>query len=174
MRLTTFNVIVLFLILSMLISACGPAATPLPGGDSQPPATVESSVSEPAESEDVDADIVGESDVPTGEPQPSVASDSPLARVPENVPIMDGAYDAKVSGSGLQINYKVSGSVSEVVEYYQIRLAELGWESAGPPDTAVGATALMLRKNADDNRLSINLQYNPNGLFTVVSLVVTR
>jgi hypothetical protein len=166
--------LVLLLILALTLSACAPASQPAPTADSMAPATADPNEGAPAdESGPLEGDAVA-TEPPAGESQPVAADDSPLGRVPANVPIMDGAYDTKVSGSGLQITYKVSGSVNEVVEFYQIRLADLGWESAGPPDTAVGATALMLRKNAEDNRLSINLQYNPTGLFTVVSLVVTR
>lgn len=149
------------LILTLLLAACTPAAQTPPPSQFQPGEATPT------------LEAGGESGtggaVETGG-EPSTGETG----VADDIPLPQGYYDANISSDGGQIVYKVGGSSEEVVQYYQDTLPEFGWEMAGPSDTVIGNTALMLRENADADRLSINMQYNPNAGFTVVTLVITR
>lgn len=162
--------IALLMILIIAMTACLPDPVPPPpipdsSGSGETDGGDQSATETPENGE-------GTEDVSTGDSEPP--PDTPASRIAADVPILEGAYDMNVSGSGLQITYKVGLDVDSVVFFYQEQLASLGWESAGPSDTAVGATALMLRKNAANDRISINMQFNPNASFTVVTLVINR
>jgi hypothetical protein len=161
MRSKSSLVLGLVLILTLLLAACRPAVQTPPPSQFQPgeaTPTVEAG-GEPGTGGEIE---------PGGEPSTGETG------VAEDIPLPEGYYDANVSSDGGQIVYKVGGSSEEVVQYYQDTLPEFGWEMAGPADTVIGNTALMLRENSDADRLSINMQYNPNAGFTVVTLVITR
>ncbi len=95
-------------------------------------------------------------------------------QAPEDVPLMDGAYEVSIERDGTQIKYKVDTEVQTVVDFYHEVLPSLGWEIKGPPDSVVGSIASMLRKNANNDQLTINMQYNPNAQFTVVTIAISR
>ncbi len=105
-------------------------------------------------------------------PTESAAVDKNQA--PEDVPLMDGAYEISIERNGTQIKYKVDAEVQAVVDFYHDVLPPLGWEIKGPPDSVVGSIASMLRKNANGDQLSINMQYNPNAQFTIVTIAISR
>jgi hypothetical protein len=147
----------IILILSMVLSACVPAA------QTPPPSEISGGTESGGETE-------GEAGT-GGEEEPTEPADTGLA---EDIPLPEGYYDESISSDGKQIVFKVAGTSEETVAFYQTKLEEMGWLMAGPTDTAVGSTALMLRTNENGDRLSINMQYNPNANFTVVTLVVTR
>lgn len=166
MRPRSFIVFGLVLILTLLFAACRPAVQTPPPSQFQTPSAATAPSSGGSE------ENVG--DVGTGGEEESggqVTGDTP--QVAEDVPLPEGIYDTNISSDGGQIVYKVGGESQDVVQYYQDILPGLGWEEVGQ-DTVIGNTALMSRENADGDRLSINMQYNPNAGFTVVTLVITR
>jgi hypothetical protein len=157
----------MLLVLALLVSACRPAfQTPPPsqftGGES-PTATTDSG-SEPVTGSETEEG--GAEELPT-----ETTGDS---RIPEDVPLPEGYYDENISRDGGQLVFKVAGTASDVVSFYQELLPQYGWELSASQDTSVGNTALLYRTNEQGDRLSINMQYNPNAQFTVVTLVVTR
>lgn len=93
---------------------------------------------------------------------------------PEDVPIMDGAYKLQAVRKGLNVVYQVEGTIQDVVSFYQDELPNYGWEIAGPPDSAIGAIATMLRENAAGDRLAINMQANEIGGFIRLTITITR
>ncbi|RMF47842.1 MAG: hypothetical protein D6755_04605, partial [Anaerolineae bacterium] len=154
----------LVLVLALILAACGGSATPAP--KAQPSGGNETSV--PASSG-------GEEAAPTeASPAESPAAAEPASEQPQDVPVMEGAYDLSVERSGTQMRYKVDSDVQTVVDFYHGILPSLGWEIKGPPDSVVGNIASMLRENAAGDRLSINMQYNPNAQFTVVTIAISR
>ncbi len=160
-----FSILALLVLLTLVLAACGggsaaPTSAPAPsgnsgGGDVAAPTAAESSAG-------------GES-AATEPPAPPPANEAPA-----DVPLMDGAYDVDIQRGGTQITYKVDADVQTVVDFYHEVLPPLGWEIKGPPDSVVGNIASMLRKNATDEQLSINMQYNPNAQFTVVTIALSR
>lgn len=162
-----FIVFGFILILTLLFAACTPAAqTPPPsqfqGGEETAPQATSEQVSAGGE-------------VGTGGEAATGGEGTTNGQHPaDDIPLPEGYYDTNMSSDGGQIVYKVGGTSEDVVKYYQDILPEFGWDMAGPADTVIGNTALMLRENADADRLSINMQYNPNAGFTVVTLVITR
>lgn len=163
------------LALLLVLAACTRAPeTPPPseftsGGSEQNNSEVEP----PPESGNGEAGTGGEGTT-TEESQPENSGNGDaFSNVEEDLPIPQGAYDPNISSTGHQIVFKVGGRTDQIVEYYGERLAEAGWETAGP-DTVIGNTAIMVRTKPNGDRLSINMQYNPNADFTVITLVVTR
>ena len=96
------------------------------------------------------------------------------AEVPDDIPIMPGAYRLQVARSGSQITYQVDGDIPPVVEFYQQQLETLGWQMTRSPDSVVGAIAAMARTNEAGDSLTINMQYNPNGDFVVIAIAILR
>lgn len=146
----------LILLLALLLGACGLKATPTPKPTPVVPAGGESSG--------------GESGGETAEAAPTTNG----LQVPEDVPIMPGAYKLQVLRHGTQIVYQVDGSIDDVLSFYQTELEKLGWQMAGPPDSAVGSIATMLRQNEAGDKLSINMQHNPLGNFVSINIAVVR
>lgn len=94
--------------------------------------------------------------------------------VPEDVPIMEGANKLQVVRKGTNVVYQVDGTVQDLVSFYQDELPNYGWEMAGPPDSAIGAIATMLRENAAGERLAINMQANEVGGFVRLTITIAR
>lgn len=165
-RLNLLKLLCVILIVATVVVACTPAAqTPPPSQFSGGGQTTEGVSQEPGA-----ADELGQGG-DTGTESGGASAGEGFA---DDIPLPVGYYDENISQESGQINYKVAGTAEDVVAFYQEKLPEFGWDLAGPKDTAVGNTALMLRKNANGDSLSINMQYNQNGQFTVVTLVVSR
>jgi hypothetical protein len=94
--------------------------------------------------------------------------------VPPDVPVMPGAYALDVFSSGTQINFKVDGSVEDVMAYYSAELEALGWMPTRAPDSAIGVIGAMSRENEAGDKVSLTLSYNGNGDFVTVLIAVSR
>ncbi len=159
-----FSILAFLVLLTLVLTACGggaptsaPASSGSAGGEeAAPPPTA------------------AESGSAGGETATEPPAAPPANEAPADVPLMDGAYDIDIQRSGTQITYKVDADVQSVVDFYHEVLPPLGWEIKGPPDSVVGNIASMLRKNAADEQLTINMQYNPNAQFTVVTIALSR
>ncbi len=101
------------------------------------------------------------------------ATESSKNGVPEDVPIMPGAYELQVA-TALNLSYKVDATIQEVVDYYQGEFPNYGWDVINNPDTVVGAMAQMSRSNTNGDRLIFSLQNNPIANFTSVTIYITR
>lgn len=157
------------LTLVLVLAACSPQpVTPPPSefNSGQEQITDDGAAAEP-ESQEVGT---GGEEAPVD--QPDVAEDG-TPQVAEDIPVPQGAYDFDISGSGQQVIYKVGGQTQQVVDFYTQGLEEFGWSMVGR-DFADSNKALMVRQKENGDRLSINMQYNPNADFTVVTLVFTR
>lgn len=150
----------LTVVLAFVLAACGGSSTPAPSGG-------ENTASAPAASG-------GETEPASAAPAESPAAAEPANAQPVDVPVMEGAYDLSIERSGTQMRYKVDSEVQTVVDFYHSVLPGQGWEIKGPPDSVVGNIASMLRENKAGDRLSINMQYNPNAQFTVVTIAISR
>ena len=92
-----------------------------------------------------------------------------------DVPIMDGNRDLRISRTGENISYKIDVSVQEVYDYYRGQLDEMGW-IPGPHEIETVASNLitLARANEIGDRITVTMQYNPIGLFTVINIVIVR
>lgn len=144
----------------LLTAACAPKAVPHP-----PTITPAQPAAQPVE---------GQGGEPT--PETTAVEPTPTAKggVPADVPIMDGAYKLQVMRSGTTIIYQVDVSIDVAVKFYQDAFPRHGWETAGSPDTAVGQIATLLRKNAQDDRLTVNMQGNDVGGFVKITISIGR
>ena len=119
-----------------------------------------------------------------GEPEdpnstPTAVGEAPVAdsqgeSVPEDVPIMPGAYDLDVVRSGTQVNYTIDGDIQSVMDFYAEELEALGWMPTRAPDSAIGAIGTMSRENEEGDVISLNMSYNQNGDFVLVQIAVSR
>lgn len=152
--------VVVSLMLLTLLSACAPAATPTPKPTDAPLVAADNPTAAPP----ADATAAPEDAGP-------VLGDN---GVPTDMPLPQDYYDLKVARNGTQITYKINAEVQTAVDFYHNQLEPLGWEIKGPPDSVVGNIATMLRENEAGDRASINMQYNPNGSFTVITISINR
>lgn len=159
-------VVVVFLL--ALAAACSPQQTPPPLEESPEAVAEAPAVVEPEEEVDPEA---GQGEVEEPIAEQAQVSETGIA---EDIPVMDGAYRLQVMRGGSSIMYQVDADIEEVVSFYQEQLSLKGWEMAGPPDSALPAIASMLRQNAAKDRLTINMQYNPNAGFVTLSIQVVR
>ena len=105
------------------------------------------------------------------EPPPDVET---TGKIPEDIPIMDGAYELQAGRSGRNVVYQVNSPIEDVLAFYVAELPGLGWEMAGPPDNAVGSIGTMLRENAIGDRLAVNMQGNEVGGFVRLNITISR
>lgn len=164
MKLVKLFVFLSAVILMMsLLAACGfGEATQAPAGEA-----TQADVQEPGTDE--------ENTQPTDSGAGATDAEQPAKpSVPEDVPIMDGYRDFQATSDFTNISFIVDAEVADVVAWYQGELPNYGWEMSRAPDSALGSMANMSRINAEEDRLTISLQHNPVGEFTVVRIVVVR
>ncbi len=107
-----------------------------------------------------------------GETSPQTPSNQ--SGVPDDIPIMQGAYKLQTARGGANVVYQVDADVQTVVEFYQNELPGMGWDMAGPPDNVVGSIATMLRENEAGDRMTVNMQGNKIGGFVRVTIAIVR
>lgn len=147
----------LILLLGFVLVACGGGAANVPVEESQ------------QESEE------GTSPTPAEETAGEVAEPTNSGpELPPDVPVMENNRDFQATSDFTNISFVVDQDINEVVTWYQEQLPNYGWEMSRAPDSAMASIANMSRINAEEDRLTISLQYNPVGLFTVVRIVVVR
>lgn len=154
-RITRISTVLVILVL--LLTACGGrSSTQAPAAAPQQPA-----VESPS----------GQTE--GGETAQTVVEAQPQEEgISEMIPIMPNGYDVTATSKGTKVDYKVDATIEDVINYYQDELEKLGWEKTRTPDTSTGNIGTMLRENAESKRITLNMQYNPNAQFTVVTVVV--
>ena len=161
MKYTRLLLIVgVLLLVTILVAACGGKKA------TEAQTTVEEQQSA---SSDVESQASAEDDSTSSGAEVSSGPD-----IPEDVPIKDGYRDFQATSDFTNISYIVDEDVVDVVAWYQEELPQYGWEMSRATDTVVGNTANMSRINAENDRFTLSIQYNPIGLFSVVRLVVVR
>jgi hypothetical protein len=157
-RIWTFIALVLWFALPLV--ACAPKASPTPAA-SPAPIEAETSEAQPGPEQTAETEIT-----PAAPSGPEGAA--------SDLPIMENAYKLQVLRGGNSVTYQVDGSIQDVVNFYQEALPQYGWEMAGPPDSAVGSIATMLRKNQAGDSMSINMQENKLGGFVSITIQIIR
>ena len=94
--------------------------------------------------------------------------------VPDDLPVIPGAYNLDVFSNGTQVNFRVDGSIENVMDYYVGALEENGWMPTRAPDNAIGVTGTMSRQNEAGDSISLNMSYNGNGDFVTVLIAISR
>lgn len=123
----------MFLVLSLAVSACGGG-----GATEEGPAA-------------------GGGDTTTGGGGGAPAATATEAALQEDVPILEGATDLKITSGGAVINYQVESTVAEATQFYQEQLAALGWEQLNKKDSGFGDSITLLRSKPEQN-ISVTLQ----------------
>jgi hypothetical protein len=152
----------------LLAAGCSPSSGPVDEGPVDEGGEIPVEITEGAPVE------VGEGQPEEGGAETEVVLPEGPPGVPEDVPIMEGYTSLQVTSGGNNVRYQVDGEIADLVTFYQEQLPNYGWESAGNPDTQAGKIASMLRKNAAEDRISINMQHNELGGFVVVSITIAR
>ncbi len=97
-----------------------------------------------------------------------------VAGVPEDVPLMPGAYDIQVLRANRLVVYRVHAPLGTVLRFYQSALTQEGWQQPAMSDPVVGYVATLLRFKPPENKLVLNLRYEIKEGDVVVSISVTR
>ena len=147
-------------LLAVMVSACG--------GNDEP-------------TEVVQPEVVATEVIPVvsdGEPVPTATEGPELGTYgqPIDVPIMDGNRDLQISRTGENINYKIDTlTLQEVYDYHVEQLDIIGW-LPGPHEveTVTSRLITLARANEAKDRITVTMQYNPIGEFTVITIVVNR
>jgi hypothetical protein len=71
-------------------------------------------------------------------------------RIPEDIPVMDGAFDLKVSSSGNSVTYRVQALFEDVIRFYQEQTIAMGWGQLGG-ELIMGDSITMQRMKPDKN-----------------------
>lgn len=147
-------------LLAVMVSACG--------GNVEP-------------TEEVQPEVVATEEAPVvsdGEPVPTDTAGPELGTYgqPIDVPIIDGNRDLQISRTGENINYKIDTlTLQEVYDYHVEQLDIIGW-LPGPHEveTVTSRLITLARANEAKDRITVTMQYNPIGEFTVITIVVNR
>jgi len=160
--------------LMLVMAACQPDPTPPPDAPAEP--TVQAThppAGDSSAAEQVDESSGENSEAPDASPQ---STEVPVheSGAAIDIPIPEGAYKHQIMRKGSTATYQVDLTIEDVVSWYQEELPKVGWEMAGPPDSAVASIATMLRENEGGDRLTINMQANELAGFVSVTIVVIR
>jgi hypothetical protein len=163
---------VLVVSLLIMLSACSPSRVSVEEFNQAQGVSPTAVPEEVQETEDMVEDEPDTEGSEVVEEAPVVADVT--GNVPEDIPVIDGAYRLVAGTSGKNVVYQVDTSIEEVVTFYQEELPNFAWEMAGPPDNQVATIATMLRENEAGDRLAINMQRNELGGFVRVTLTISR
>lgn len=94
--------------------------------------------------------------------------------VPEDVPVMPGAYNLDVVRESTQINFTIDADLQTVIDWYAVELEANGWLATRSPDSAIGAMGSMTRENAAGDKISLNLSFNQVSNATTVAIAISR
>jgi len=162
-KVKLLNLAILMAALLLIISACSPSRIAVDEYDG---------VIAGGETPEVQVTAEPVADPDSGEEPPPVVEVT--GGVPDDVPVMDGAYQLQAGRTGKNVSYQVDASVEDVVAFYQDELPKFEWEMAGPPDNAIGSMGTMLRENTAGDRLTINMQANELGGFVKLTITISR
>jgi hypothetical protein len=175
-KLSLFILIVVTILTMLLMAACG--------GSSAPPAEASSpsSVEEPVAEEPVAEEPAAEEPVAEEPAAEEPVAEEPVTEdvaigengIPMDVPFPETAYDLRVEANNTRITFKVEGTIQDVAAYFQEALPGLGWNKTLGADSAIGAMGTLGRQNDALDKLSINMSFNPNGSFVLVTMDVIR
>lgn len=94
--------------------------------------------------------------------------------VPEDVPLMPGAYSVQVMRPNRLVVYRLNRRLADVIAFYQRVLQRYGWQQPSPGDAVVGAAATLMRFKVGGDRLVLSLRYKPEERATIVAISVKR
>jgi len=152
----------LLLIFLIFVAACSPKAKPVPTAGQGAGKT------EAAGEQVLETQPAGVS----GDTGNAAAQKTP--QVPEDVPVMDGAYKLQIARAGAYVMFQVDGTIDDVVNFYIAELPNYGWHTVSSPDTVTGSTASILRENEAGDKLNLYMQRNDLGGFVTITIAVQR
>ena len=82
-------------------------------------------------------------------------------RVPEDIPIPEGASNLQVDSRGRTFTFSVAMPLTDLIDYYVLELTALGWEATGGSESVIGLGGTVVRRKGDD-RVSVTMNGNPN------------
>ena len=159
----------LTLVLVLALAACSSGGSEASADSSGTGGAADTSDNAPPDSGDSTSDQA--EPAPTSDAAPADAAGEV---VPDDVPIMPGAYNLDVIREGTQVNYTVDGEIDAVMVFYEEELATLGWTETRAPDSAVGAIGSMTRENEAGDKISLNMSFNPISGATPIAIAISR
>lgn len=176
MNKSRFTILVLSVLFALMLASCGGNSTQAPADTSDQ----SSQTSDDTDSSDTTTSDTS-SDTTTADDNSDDSGDEVVQQVdtgvgspPDDLPIMDGAYNLDIISDGSNVNFQIDGDIDTVLTYYQTMLPDFGWMETRSPDSAIGSIGTMARENEAGDKLSLNMQYNQNGPFVIVQIALVR
>jgi hypothetical protein len=91
-------------------------------------------------------------------------------RVPADVPVMDGAYELRVSSTGNSISYRVQAVFEDVIKYYQEQTPAMGWEQLGGEQ--IMSDSITMQRMKPDKNMSILISAIEGGNEVMVRVMI--
>jgi hypothetical protein len=91
-------------------------------------------------------------------------------RVPEDIPVMEGAFDLRVSSSGNSVTYRVQGIFEDVIKFYQEQTLALGWAQLG--GEVIMSDSITMQRTKPDNNMSILISKIQGGDEVLVRVMI--
>jgi hypothetical protein len=76
-----------------------------------------------------------------------------FTRIPSDIPVMEGAYNLRVSSSSNNVSYRVQAIFEDVIKYYQEQTVTMGWEQLGGEQ--VMSDSITMQRTKPDKNMSI-------------------
>jgi len=74
-------------------------------------------------------------------------------RIPIDIPVMEGAFNLRVSSSSNNISYRVQAVFEDVVRFYQEQTIAMGWEQLGGEQIMMDS--ITMQRTKPDKNMSI-------------------
>ncbi len=156
------NGLVSAIIVLLVLTACGG------GGDGGEPAAPPASEA-PAPAEQVAPTEPQAGGTEGAVPAPAEPTEAPAAEIPFDLPIMEGATKLDIRDTGAITYVMQETQIEDVVEFYNARMGERGWESVSASEVGLMATLVF---QTDVARVSVSLQANNIARTVNVQLIV--
>jgi hypothetical protein len=91
-------------------------------------------------------------------------------QIPVDVPVMEGAYELRVSSTGNSISYRVEAVFEDVIQFYQEQTLAMGWEQLGGEQIMM--ESITMQRTKQDKNMSILISTIQGGNEVLVNVMV--
>lgn len=91
-------------------------------------------------------------------------------RIPDDVPVMDGAYELRVSSSGNSVSYRVQAVFEDVIRFYQDQTPAMGWEQLGGEQIMMDSITMQRAKQDRNMSILISAVKDSNEVLVTVMI----
>ena len=92
-------------------------------------------------------------DSTAGDASATATAQEMVSRIPEDIPVMEGSFNLRVSSSGNDISYRVKAVFEKVIKFYQEQTITMGWEQLGGEQ--IMSDSITMQRTKPDRNMSI-------------------